>query len=99
LRWTSSTPSNCTLNALLVEIINPDRVAFWQHRASALDLPLHAVSPDVDRSAMMPRRKQTRDQDRRDRITAERRQRCELIAEEERQRRAWLAAHYRPPSF
>ena len=48
---------------------------------------------------MMPRRKQTRDQDRRDRITAERRQRIELITEEKRQRRAWLAANYQPPPF
>jgi hypothetical protein len=48
---------------------------------------------------MMPRRKQTRDQDRRDRITAERRQRSELIAEEERQRQAWLAENYEPPPF
>ena len=54
---------------------------------------------DTDRSAMMPRRKQTREQDRRDRITAERRERTELIAEEERQRQAWLAANYQPPPF
>ena len=33
--------------------------------------------PDTDRSAMMPRRKQTREQDRRDRINAERRERTE----------------------
>jgi hypothetical protein len=65
----------------------------------ALNLPPQVVSPEVDRSAMMPRRKQTRDQDRRDRITAERRQRIELIAEEKRQRRAWLAANYQPPPF
>jgi hypothetical protein len=64
-----------------------------------LNLPLQVVSPDVDRSAMMPRRKQTRDQDRRDRINAERRERSELIAEEECQRRAWLAANYEPPPF
>ena len=48
---------------------------------------------------MMPRRKQTRDQDRRDRITAERRQRAELNAEEERQRQAWLATTFKPPPF
>ena len=59
----------------------------------ALDLP------DTDRSAMMPRRKQTREQDRRDRINQERRERTELIAEEERQRQAWLAANYEPPPF
>ena len=55
--------------------------------------------PETDRSAMMPRRKQTREQDRRDRINAERRERTELIAEEERQRQAWLAANYEPPPF
>jgi hypothetical protein len=48
---------------------------------------------------MMPRRKQTRAQDRHDRINAERRARTELIAEEERQRQAWLAANYQPPPF
>jgi hypothetical protein len=48
---------------------------------------------------MMPRRKQTRDQDRRDRITAERAQRHELNAEQRRQRAAWLAATYEPPPF
>jgi hypothetical protein len=48
---------------------------------------------------MMPRRKQTRDQDRRNRINQERRQRTELIAEQERQRQAWLAANYQPPPF
>jgi Domain of unknown function (DUF222) len=64
-----------------------------------LDIGPHARSPGTDRSAMMPRRKQTREQDRRDRINAERRQRLELIAEEERQRRAWLATNYDPPPF
>ena len=33
------------------------------------------------------------------RINQERRQRTELIAEEERQRQAWLAANYEPPPF
>jgi hypothetical protein len=65
----------------------------------ALDLPLQVVVSEGDRSVMMPRRKQTREQDRRDRINAERRERCELIAEEERQRMAWLAANYEPPPF
>lgn len=64
-----------------------------------LELPSHVVAPEADRRAMMPRRKQTRAQDRRDRINAERRQRSELIAEEERQRQAWLAANYKPPPF
>jgi uncharacterized protein DUF222 len=64
-----------------------------------LDIPPALQVPENDRSAMMPRRKQTRDQDRRDRINAERRERTELIAEEERQRQAWLAANYEPPPF
>jgi hypothetical protein len=64
-----------------------------------LDIPPALQVPDTDRSVMMPRRKQTRDQDRRDRINAERRERTELIAEEERQRQAWLAATYEPPPF
>ena len=68
-------------------------------RTGELDISPRAMPPDTDRSAMMPRRKQTRDQDRHDRINAERRQRTELIAEEERQRQAWLAANYEPPPF
>ncbi len=64
-----------------------------------LDLPAQLADPDPDRWAMMPRRKQTRAQDRQDRINAERRERTELIAEEERQRQAWLAANYQPPPF
>jgi Domain of unknown function (DUF222) len=63
------------------------------------DLPTLEEPPDPNRGAMMPRRKQTRDQDRQDRINAERRERTELIAEEERQRQAWLAANYEPPPF
>jgi hypothetical protein len=65
----------------------------------ALDIAPAHEAPDTDRSVMMPRRKQTRAQDRRDRINQERRQRTELIAEEERQRQAWLAANYQPPPF
>ncbi|MBY0290369.1 MAG: HNH endonuclease, partial [Mycobacteriaceae bacterium] len=64
-----------------------------------LDLPPYVVDPNTDRSAMMPRRKQTRAKDRQDRINAERRERSELIAEEERQHQAWLAANYKPPPF
>ncbi|HEX7826524.1 MAG TPA: HNH endonuclease signature motif containing protein [Mycobacterium sp.] len=64
-----------------------------------LTVPPPVVAPEGDRSVMMPRRTQTREQDRRDRIMAERQQRCELIAEEERQRRAWIAATYEPPPF
>ena len=63
-----------------------------------LDLP---DTPDTstDRSALMPKRRQTRDQDRHDRINAERRERTKLIAEQERQHQAWLAANYQPPPF
>jgi hypothetical protein len=63
-----------------------------------LDIP---PPPDAqaDRSALMPRRKQTREQNRRDRITAERRQQSELIAERQRQRQAWQAETYQPPPF
>jgi hypothetical protein len=64
-----------------------------------LEVPPQVVPPGTDRSVMMPRRKQTRDQDRADRINAERRERSELIAEEERQHQAWLAANYQPPPF
>jgi Domain of unknown function (DUF222) len=48
---------------------------------------------------MMPTRKQTREQDRRDRITRERREREQINRQEERQRQAWLAANYEPPPF
>jgi hypothetical protein len=55
--------------------------------------------PSPYRAVMMPKRKQTRKQNRRDRINQERRQRTELIAEEDRQRQAWLADNYKPPPF
>jgi hypothetical protein len=64
-----------------------------------LPKPTTLDEPSPYRGVMMPRRKQTREQDRRDRIAQERRQRTELIAEEERQRQAWLAANYEPPPF
>ena len=64
------------------------------------ELPVPTLDePSSYRGMMMPRRKQTREQDRRDRIAQERRERTELIAEEERQRQAWLAANYEPPPF
>jgi hypothetical protein len=64
------------------------------------ELPLPTLDePSPYRGVMMPKRKQTREQDRRDRINAERRQRTELIAEQERQRQAWLADNYKPPPF
>jgi hypothetical protein len=61
------------------------------------DITVPEESPHRD--VMMPTRRQTREQDRCDRITKERRERRELIAEEERQRQAWLAATYEPPPF
>lgn len=64
-----------------------------------LEIPADIALDTVDRSVMMPRRRQTREDALRDRIKAERRQRTELIAEEERQRQAWLAANYEPPPF
>ncbi|QRY53395.1 hypothetical protein JVX95_08780 [Mycolicibacterium septicum] len=56
-----------------------------------------AASPD--RAAMMPRRRQTREQDRQHRIGEERRMRAELNndLEVERQYQAWLAEEYGPP--
>jgi hypothetical protein len=65
----------------------------------ALEIPLQVPTSQGDRSVMMPHRTQTREEDRRDRINAERRERSELIAEEERRRMAWLAANYEPPPF
>jgi hypothetical protein len=63
------------------------------------EIPSELVQPDTNRDMMMPRRKQTREQNRQDRINAERRERTELIAQEEQQRQAWLAANYEPPPF
>jgi hypothetical protein len=62
------------------------------------DIP-KVEDPANTNRVMMPRRRQTHDQDRQDRINAERREWTELIAEEERQRQAWLAANYEPPPF
>jgi hypothetical protein len=64
----------------------------------ALPVPT-LTEPSPYRDAMMPKRKQTREQDRQDRITQERRQRTELITEQQRQHQAWLAANYQPPPF
>lgn len=51
------------------------------------------------RSEMMPRRAKTREQERKDRIVRERRQRIDIDAERERRHQAWLAATYEPPPF
>ena len=64
-----------------------------------LQVASFAARANADRALAMPSRKQTRDADRRDRIVQERRERAGLIAEEERQRQAWLAANYQPPPF
>ncbi|KUH87614.1 MULTISPECIES: HNH endonuclease signature motif containing protein [unclassified Mycobacterium] len=68
-----------------------------------LEIPPRSEPDDgADRLAMMPRRRQTREQDRRDRIDAERRQRSELIAEEQRQQQLLaeaLARDCEPPPF
>jgi hypothetical protein len=61
--------------------------------------PSHDTAPHPGRSLAMPTRKRTRDQDRQARIVAERRERTELIAEQNRQRRAWHVANYEPPPF
>jgi hypothetical protein len=73
--------------------------AALRQSTGALIVPPKGDVAVTDRALMMPRRKQTREDDRRDRIIAERRQRTELIAEQERQRQAWLAANYEPPPF
>jgi hypothetical protein len=61
------------------------------------DLAVPEESPY--RGMMMPTRRQTREQDRRDRIAKERKERIELNKQEDEQRQAWLAANYRPPPF
>ena len=64
------------------------------------DLDASAIDEaSANRGVMMPTRKQTRERDRCYRIARERRERTELIAEEARKRRAWLAANYEPPPF
>ncbi len=61
------------------------------------EITVPAESPD--RGAMMPTRRQTREQDRQERIAKERRERLEINAEELRKHAAWLAANYEPPPF
>ncbi|WP_019970845.1 HNH endonuclease signature motif containing protein [Mycobacterium sp. 141] len=57
------------------------------------------AEPTPYRALMMPTRTQTREQDRRDRVAAERRRRIALNTEQQRQHQAWLAANYQPPPF
>jgi hypothetical protein len=54
-------------------------------------------SPHHD--TMMPTRRQTREQDRHDRITQERRERHNLNRQQQRQHQAWLATNHKPPPF
>ncbi|CDP88188.1 13E12 repeat-containing protein [Mycolicibacterium farcinogenes] len=70
------------------------------HPTGDLDLPAPpAPNTDPTRAAKMPKRSQTREQDRQDRINEERRLRAELNndLETERQYQAWLAEQYEPP--
>jgi len=63
------------------------------------ELPMPTVDePSRYRDSMMPRRRQTREQTAATASTPNA-ERTELIAEEERQRQAWLAANYEPPPF
>ena len=63
-----------------------------------LDLP-EPEAPSPNRAAKMPKRSQTREQDRQDRIAEERRLRAELNNDlaTERDYQAWLAEEYGPP--
>ena len=56
-----------------------------------LGIPPTLDVPDTDRGVKMPKRKQTREQDRRDRINSERRERTELIAQKKNDnaKRGW----------
>ncbi|MEN4397843.1 DUF222 domain-containing protein [Mycolicibacterium senegalense] len=70
------------------------------HPTGDLNLPAPpAPNTDPTRGAKMPKRSQTREQDRQDRINEERRLRAELNndLETERQYQAWLAEQYEPP--
>jgi hypothetical protein len=57
------------------------------------------TEPGQGRGLMMPRRKKTRQQERHDRVTAERRINEARIADEQRRHQAWLVATYEPPPF
>jgi hypothetical protein len=71
--------------------------ALAQPTADLGEIAVPAESPD--RGALMPTRRQTREQDRQARIAKERRERVEINAEELRKHAAWLAANYEPPPF
>ena len=68
------------------------------HSTGALgDITVPEQSPH--RALMMPTRRQTREQDRRDRITKERQHRQERNNQQQRKRWATLAANEKPPPF
>jgi hypothetical protein len=74
--------------------------ALAQPTADLPDVTVPEESPH--RGAMMPTRRQTREQDRHDRITHERRERHDLNRQtqrEQRKRQKWLAQNYEPPPF
>jgi hypothetical protein len=64
-----------------------------------LAIPAATNATSKNRGLMMPRRRRTREQDHRYRVTAERRVNEARIAEEHRKREQWLAATYAPPPF
>jgi hypothetical protein len=64
-----------------------------------LVIPMGVGSAGDGRGLMMPRRKRTREQDRRNRISSERRINEAQIAEQHRKPRARLAANDEPPPF
>lgn len=85
----------------LVYLTDPHGGQLFPSLASSTGgLPDRMNAPDgSDKTAMMPRRTTTREQDRRDRVARERRQRMELDAQRDREHRAWLAETYEPPPF
>jgi hypothetical protein len=64
-----------------------------------LTVPTATGPASEGRGVMMPARKRTRAQERRYRITHERRTNDARLAEEHRKHQAWLAATYEPPPF
>jgi Domain of unknown function (DUF222) len=94
-----------------VEWTAPTGQTYTTKPAGALFFPILATStgeiaigkrdrePCQGRGLMMPRRKQTRAQERRYRIWGERRINEARIVEEQRKHKAWLAATYEPPPF
>jgi hypothetical protein len=94
-----------------VEWTAPTGRTYTTKPAGALFFPILASStgeiaiakrngePCQGRGLMMPRRKQTRSQERRYRISGERRINEARLVTEQRKHEAWLAATYEPPPF